>query len=137
MQSPFDKIAPVYDELFTNTAIGKMQRNIIYNYMDESLSTNQQINILELNCGTGEDAVYFAKKGFGVVATDVSEEMLKITEEKINKLKKDIDSKLEEEKKVRKTSEKKMWLKDLKELEDAYPKWLKMMDKEKMKKKKK
>ena len=85
MQSPFDKIAPVYDELFTNTAIGKMQRNIICKYIDESLSTNQQITILELNCGTGEDAVYFAKKGFGVVATDVSEEMLKITEEKINK----------------------------------------------------
>lgn len=84
MQTPFDKIAPVYDELFTNTAIGKMQRNIICKYLDESLSTNQQLNILELNCGTGEDAVYFAKKGFTVVATDVSDEMLKITEEKIN-----------------------------------------------------
>ena len=85
MQSPFDKIAPNYDELFTNTAIGKLQRNIICKYLDESLPINKQLNILELNCGTGEDAVYFAKKGFGVVATDVSEEMLKITEEKINK----------------------------------------------------
>ncbi len=84
MQTPFDKIAPAYDELFTNTAIGKMQRNIICKYLDESLSTNQQLNILELNCGTGEDAVYFAKKGFSVVATDVSDEMLKITEDKIN-----------------------------------------------------
>ncbi len=84
MQTPFDKIAPAYDELFTNTAIGKMQRNIICKYLDESLSTNHQLNILELNCGTGEDAVYFAKKGFSVVATDVSDEMLKITEDKIN-----------------------------------------------------
>ena len=86
MQSPFDKIAPNYDELFTSTAIGKMQRNIICKYLDESLSKNQQLNILELNCGTGEDAVYFAKKGFSVVATDESDEMLKITKEKINKL---------------------------------------------------
>ena len=85
MQTPFDKIAPAYDELFTNTAIGKMQRKIICKYLDESLSTNQHLNILELNCGTGEDAVYFAKKGFSVVATDVSDEMLKTTEEKINK----------------------------------------------------
>jgi ubiquinone/menaquinone biosynthesis C-methylase UbiE len=85
MQIPFDKIAPAYDELFTNTAIGKIQRNIISKYMDESLTANQKINILELNCGTGEEAVYFAKKGFDVVATDVSDEMLKITTEKINK----------------------------------------------------
>jgi len=86
MQTPFDKIAPAYDELFTSTAIGKMQRNIICKYLDESLPANKQINILELNCGTGEDAVYFAKKEFNVVATDVSDEMLKITKEKINKL---------------------------------------------------
>jgi ubiquinone/menaquinone biosynthesis C-methylase UbiE len=86
MQTPFDKIASVYDELFTRTAIGKMQRNIICTYLDDSLPVSQQINILELNCGTGEDAVYFANKGLGVVATDVSDEMLKMTKEKINKL---------------------------------------------------
>ena len=86
MRTPFDKIATFYDELFTRTAIGKMQRNIICNYLDESLSTNQRINILELNCGTGEDTVYFAKKGLCVVATDLSDEMLKLTNEKINKL---------------------------------------------------
>jgi SAM-dependent methyltransferase len=63
-----------------------MQRNIICKYLDESLPANQQINILELNCGTGEDAVYLAKKGFSVVATDVSDEMLKMTKEKINNL---------------------------------------------------
>jgi ubiquinone/menaquinone biosynthesis C-methylase UbiE len=85
MQTPFDKIATVYDELFTGTRIGKIQRNIISKYLDEALPSNQQLNILELNCGTGEDAVYFAKKGLCVIATDVSEEMLKVTKEKINK----------------------------------------------------
>jgi len=85
MQTPFDKIAPAYDELFTDTPIGKLQRNIVRKYLDETLPANKQISILELNCGTGEDAVYFAKKGFRVTATDVSDEMLKLTEEKINK----------------------------------------------------
>jgi len=85
MQIPFDKIALAYDELFTNSAIGKLQRNIIWKYLDESLPTNKKINILELNCGTGEDAVYFAKKGFSVVATDISDDMLKLTKEKISK----------------------------------------------------
>ena len=83
MQTPFDKIAPAYDELFTGTAIGKMQRNIICNYLDESLSQNKVINILELNCGTGEDAVYLAKKGFSIVATDISDEMLKVLKDDI------------------------------------------------------
>ncbi|GMR25590.1 MAG: hypothetical protein BMS9Abin39_0899 [Ignavibacteria bacterium] len=85
MQTPFDKIAPVYDELFTNTAIGKLQRNIVRKYLDETLPANQRISILELNCGTGEDAVYFAKKGFDILATDVSDDMLKLTKEKISK----------------------------------------------------
>ena len=86
MQTPFDKIAPVYDELFTSTTIGKMQRNIIYHYLDKFLLATQQKNILELNCGTGEDAVYFAKKRLCVIATDVSDEMLNVTNEKIGKL---------------------------------------------------
>ncbi len=38
------------------------------------------LDILELNCGTGEDAVLFSEKGFNIVATDVSEEMLKVTQ---------------------------------------------------------
>jgi SAM-dependent methyltransferase len=41
------------------------------------------LDILELNCGTGEDAVLFSEKGFNIVATDVSEEMLKVTQEKV------------------------------------------------------
>lgn len=86
MKVPFDNVAKDYDGLFTETAIGKLQRNIVHEYLDKILPANKQQTIMELNCGTGEDAVYFAKKGLNVVATDVSEEMLKITEEKINSL---------------------------------------------------
>ncbi len=43
----------------------------------------QGTEILELNCGTGEDAVLFGEKGFNIVATDISMEMLKVAEKKV------------------------------------------------------
>lgn len=44
--------------------------------MDRVLTGTRKYSILELNCGTGEDAVFFASRGHRVVATDISEEML-------------------------------------------------------------
>ncbi len=38
--------------------------------------------VLELNCGTGADAVWMAKQGWRVLATDVSPEMVAVTREK-------------------------------------------------------
>jgi ubiquinone/menaquinone biosynthesis C-methylase UbiE len=40
-------------------------------------------NILELNCGTGEDAIFFANKGHNILATDLSEGMLTQLKSKI------------------------------------------------------
>jgi len=53
-----------------------------------------------------------------------------ITSEKINKLAKDIDSTKKELGELEKTSEKQLWLNDLKELEEAYPKFLKQIEEE-------
>src|SRR5439155_27048295 len=39
-------------------------------------------HILELNCGTGEDALYLARRGVHVMATDASEPMLHIARQK-------------------------------------------------------
>ena len=38
--------------------------------------------MLELNNGGGDDALLFTERGFNIVATDISEEMLKITPKK-------------------------------------------------------
>ena len=38
-----------------------------------------------MNCGTGEDAIYFAEKGFMIHATDLSKQMLSILDNKIQK----------------------------------------------------
>src|SRR5690606_38309793 len=40
--------------------------------------------ILELNCGTGLDAIYFAEHGHFVLATDISQGMLQQLDKKIS-----------------------------------------------------
>ena len=88
MNSAFDTIANEYDVTFTQTKIGRAQRERVWAYLEKIMAKNKSFKVLELNCGTGEDAVWFAKKGHSVLATDVSEKMLEITEQKViqNKL---------------------------------------------------
>jgi ubiquinone/menaquinone biosynthesis C-methylase UbiE len=83
MQIAFDKIASSYDETFTNTKIGKKQRSIVWNFLERALPLDEKLDVLELNCGTGEDAIFLAKRGNNLTATDMSEEMLQITKEKV------------------------------------------------------
>lgn len=78
----FDSVAKSYDENFLKTEIGQMQRKRVWNYLD-SILPGQTLNILELNCGTGEDAIWLAKKGHKVTATDISEKMLEVAKNKI------------------------------------------------------
>jgi SAM-dependent methyltransferase len=74
----FDHAAAAYDHHFTHAHTGKLQRNRVWNYLDKSLPNNKSLRILELNCGTGEDALYLAKKGHQVLATDLSREMIDV-----------------------------------------------------------
>ena len=83
MHTAFDQIASSYDETFTHTEVGKRQRNIVWGYLERTLPLNKLLDILELNCGTGEDALFLAKRGNRVTATDVSEEMLNTANRKI------------------------------------------------------
>ena len=83
MNSAFDQAAIGYDTNFTFSQIGKAQREIVHKYLDEIFPGNKQINILELNCGTGEDAIYFAKRGYSVLATDISINMLNVARQKV------------------------------------------------------
>jgi len=80
MVSEFDIAAATYDAEFSRSSIGKAQRERVYHYLNRWLPA--ALNILEVNCGTGIDAVYLAKKGHRVTATDASEAMLKRGQEK-------------------------------------------------------
>lgn len=80
--SSFDKAAPMYDMDFTYTRIGKIQRDRVWKYLKKLVKTKDISSVLELNCGTGEDAKFLADLGCSILATDVSEDMLNIASKK-------------------------------------------------------
>lgn len=82
MEASFDQAALNYDQTFTNTAIGKMQRNLIYKQLSKQLIHSK--NIFEINCGTGEDAIWLAQQNFNVTATDISPKMIEVAKSKGN-----------------------------------------------------
>lgn len=82
MEASFDKAAANYDDTFTHTEIGKMQRDLVYTELSKHLTSVK--NILEINCGTGEDAIWFAKQNFNITATDISPKMIEVAKEKAN-----------------------------------------------------
>jgi SAM-dependent methyltransferase len=74
--SPFDELAPDYDRSFTRSACGMTLRAMVWERLPAVFGTRERI--LEIGCGTGEDAVHLARAGHYVVATDTSEEMVRI-----------------------------------------------------------
>jgi len=54
----FDQLAADYDQRFTYSIIGRAQRDSILKILSNTFKAND--NILELNCGTGEDAIFLA-----------------------------------------------------------------------------
>ena len=84
MQASFDHIADEYDKSFTYSSIGKIQRDMVWKYLDAYLSENTNLEVLELNCGTGEDAIHMAEKGHKVLATDISPSMIEVARKKVS-----------------------------------------------------
>lgn len=80
MKASFDNAAINYDSDFTYSEIGKLQRNLVYENLQKQLKNAS--TILEINCGTGEDAIWLAKQNFIVTATDISENMIAIAQSK-------------------------------------------------------
>jgi SAM-dependent methyltransferase len=74
--SPFDELASDYDRSFTRSACGMTLRAMVWERLPAVFGTRQCI--LEIGCGTGEDAVHLARAGHRVVATDASEEMIRV-----------------------------------------------------------
>jgi len=66
----FDKQSSVFDEVYSRDKITQYKRNRVRKHVNALL--NPQSKILELNAGTGEDAIYFASHGHSVHATDIS-----------------------------------------------------------------
>lgn len=81
VQEAFNSYAEHYDEHFTNSLIGAAQRKQVYRYLS---NLNYFINkdILEINCGTGEDAKVFSDNKANVTAIDISEKMIVFAKQK-------------------------------------------------------
>jgi ubiquinone/menaquinone biosynthesis C-methylase UbiE len=78
MKADFDNAAFNYDSTFTNSVIGRIQRDLVYEHLSLLLQENPKQKILEINCGTGEDAIWLAKQDHEVIATDISSKMIDV-----------------------------------------------------------
>lgn len=84
-QAAFNSIAEVYDVDFTHSQTGALQRARVHYYLKKIVSNYTMPAVLELNCGTGEDALWLARQGCSVLATDISETMVLMAQEKVSK----------------------------------------------------
>jgi SAM-dependent methyltransferase len=72
----FDGIAASYDDLFTRSVIGRAQRKQVWRKLLHAFP--QGSRLLELNCGTGEDARFLTARNRSVLACDASAAMITI-----------------------------------------------------------
>jgi SAM-dependent methyltransferase len=72
----FDAFADSYDDTFTGSSLGRLLRPRVWARFAEHFSAGQRL--LELTCGTGEDAVWLARRGLHVIATDGSARMVEM-----------------------------------------------------------
>lgn len=79
--SAFSKQAALFDKLYNADTIIQYKRKRVREHVEAFLQPGSQI--LELNAGTGEDALYFAKQGHHVHATDISTGMQEVLMKKV------------------------------------------------------
>lgn len=77
-QALFDTAASNYDDNFTNSIVGSLQRKRVYFWLRKVDFFTKNESVFELNCGTGFDAEQFNKKGMSVRATDISFKMIEV-----------------------------------------------------------
>lgn len=77
----FGKQAPVFDQLYGPDKIVQYKRKRVRDHVEQLIKPGSAI--LEINAGTGEDAVYFAQQGHQVHSTDISAGMLQILVRKV------------------------------------------------------
>lgn len=76
----FDGRAAEYDDSFSNRQLGRWLRQAVHRHL-AVYSAGQRV--LELGCGTGEDAIWLARRGVQSLATDGSPAMLAVADGKI------------------------------------------------------
>jgi ubiquinone/menaquinone biosynthesis C-methylase UbiE len=83
-ESVFDNLAPNYDAAFSNRLPGMWLRDRVRKKIAALIPAGAKI--VDIGCGTGVDAIWFAAQGHTVLATDISDGMLTQARMKIAEL---------------------------------------------------
>src|ERR1700677_474093 len=84
-QAYWNAAAETYDLDFANTLIGRAQRESIWREIEKVFTVGQRI--LELNCGTGIDAVFLANRGVKVLACDIAPRRIELAKRRASLMK--------------------------------------------------
>lgn len=79
--APFDAIAGRYDDIFTESNIGRAQRQSVWSDFERRFRAENRV--LEIGCGTGVDACFLARRGIKVVACDHSPGMIAVATRRV------------------------------------------------------
>ena len=71
----FDRFAPSYDVDWTNSPVGRLQRDAVWRNIAGLFQHGDRV--LDLGCGTGEDSLWLMRAGIRVTAIDASQGMVR------------------------------------------------------------
>lgn len=80
----FDKEANLYDDWY-KTKLGNFVDEVETKCILDLFKVEKGMKVLDVGCGTGNFSIKLAKMGCEVIGIDISEEMLKVAEEKAKK----------------------------------------------------
>ena len=81
-RAAFDLASRDYDDTFESLPGTSRLRKIFASLLFDTFADGS--SLLELNCGTGTDAITLGRRGYRVLATDVSPAMVEVTRTKIH-----------------------------------------------------
>ncbi|HEY2580706.1 MAG TPA: class I SAM-dependent methyltransferase [Mucilaginibacter sp.] len=81
VEEAFTAQSAIFDEIYSHNTIVNYKRERVRTHVMQYLTPNSFI--LELNSGTGEDALFFGRQGHRVHATDISTGMQQQLEQKV------------------------------------------------------
>ncbi len=80
IEEGYDALAPSYDQDIGSNPVGQRMHAVFREVLRAAFSGCQKV--FEIGCGTGTDALWLARSGLEVVATDISQEMVGLVREK-------------------------------------------------------
>ena len=84
VNTAFSNQSPIFDDIYDSNQLTSWARKKVHEEVLQFIKKGQLM--LELNCGTGTDAIFFANYGVNILATDNADGMIEATSRKINNL---------------------------------------------------